>query len=205
MTWMAADMTDAPVPLGDYVPNADGRVVMYGMSWDHYETLLALRGERPSPRMAYLDGAIELVSPSKPHEQITRRMEALINAHCLDRDIAFFTSGSLTLRRRLKEAGLEPDASFNFGVDRDVPDLAVEVIWTSGGLEKLEIYCRLGIPEVWFWTAAGLVVHELVEGSYVVQARSTHLPDLDLHLVDRLARSSTTVNDMVRELRAAAK
>jgi Uma2 family endonuclease len=205
MTWMAADMTDAPVPLGDYVPSADERVVMYGMGWSQYETLLALRGERRSPRMAYLDGAIELMSPSKPHEQITRRMEALINAHCLDRDIAFFTSGSQTLRRQLKDAGLEPDASFNFDVDRDLPDLAVEVIWTTGGLAKLEIYRRLGVAEVWFWTAAGIVVHELVDDAYVAQRRSPRLPELDLDLVDRLARSHASVNDIVRELRAAGR
>ncbi len=205
MTSMAIHMTDAPVPLGEYVPKADERVVMYGMSWDHYETLLALRGERRSPRMAYLDGAIELMSPSKPHEQITRRMEALINAHCLDRDIPFFTSGSQTLRRRLAEAGLEPDASFNFDVDRELPDLVVEVVWTSGGIGKLEIYRRLHVAEVWFWTTQGLVVHALAQDAYVAQARSQRLPDLDLALVDRLARGTSSVNDIVRELRAANK
>jgi hypothetical protein len=30
------------------------------LDWDGYQTLLDLRGERPQPRMAYLDGVVEL-------------------------------------------------------------------------------------------------------------------------------------------------
>ncbi|MEG4506483.1 Uma2 family endonuclease [Microcoleus sp. F6_B4] len=32
-----------------------------------------------------------------------------------------------------------------------IPDLAIEVVFTSGGIDKLQLYKRLGIPEVWFW------------------------------------------------------
>ncbi len=34
---------------------------------------------------------------------------------------------------------------------REAPDLAIEVIWTSGGIDKLESYRGLGVGEVWFW------------------------------------------------------
>jgi hypothetical protein len=34
-----------------------------------------------------------------------------------------------------------------------LPDLAIELTWTWGGLDKLEIYSKLGVPEVWYWDA----------------------------------------------------
>ena len=200
---MATHMTDAPVPLGDYVPNADERLVMHGMSWEGYETLLALRGESRLPRVAYLDGAIELMSPSQEHEDIEARIEALINAYCIDADITVFPRGGPTLRRQLEEAGLEPDASFNFGWSKAIPDLALEVIWTSGGIEKLEIYRRLGIPEVWFWKEDAIEIFALDHGTYTRRTRSTWLPDLDASLVCRLALSTGSLNDTVRELRSS--
>jgi hypothetical protein len=32
-----------------------------------------------------------------------------------------------------------------------LPDVAIEVIWTRGGLDKLDVYRGLGVPEVWTW------------------------------------------------------
>jgi hypothetical protein len=30
--------------------------------------------------------------------------------------------------------------------DEDRPDIAIEVVWTSGGINKLEV-CKLGVPD----------------------------------------------------------
>ncbi|MFN9407014.1 MAG: Uma2 family endonuclease, partial [Dolichospermum sp.] len=37
------------------------------------------------------------------------------------------------------------------GANRKRPDLVIEVVVSSGGIDKLEAYKRLQIPEVWFW------------------------------------------------------
>lgn len=66
---------------------------------------------------------------------------------------------------------------------KDRLDLAIEVIWTSGGIDKLAIYQRLGIDEVWFWIAGRLEVHSLRGDSYERMARSRWLPGLDLDLM----------------------
>jgi hypothetical protein len=50
------------VPRGEYVPDADQRVVLYNHDWNKFEQLLAIRGDRSRPRVAYLDGAIELMT-----------------------------------------------------------------------------------------------------------------------------------------------
>jgi hypothetical protein len=40
------------------------------------------------------------------------------------------------------------------------------VIWTHGGLDKLEIYRGLGVREVWFWPEGRIEVHSLRGGRY---------------------------------------
>jgi hypothetical protein len=57
----------AAIPAGEYVPTADERIVMYNVPWSHFEVQLAMRGDVSVPRMAYLDGALELMWPSKGH------------------------------------------------------------------------------------------------------------------------------------------
>ena len=46
----------------------DQRVVMRGLGWEGYTTMLRLRGGRPVPRMIYLDGDLILMSPAYIHE-----------------------------------------------------------------------------------------------------------------------------------------
>ena len=64
----------------------------------------------------------------------------------------------------MKEAGCEADECYIFGPrprDKARPDLAIEVVWTSGGLDKLEVYRRLEVGEVWFWKDGVIAVHVL--------------------------------------------
>ena len=51
----------------------------------------------------------------------------------------------MTLKQRDKQAGKEPDECYCLYTDKDIPDLAIEVIYTSGGIDTLEIYRRIGI------------------------------------------------------------
>jgi Uma2 family endonuclease len=200
MTAMTSrEMTDAPVPRDEHVPTADQFVMLRG-TWETYQSLLDARGERSSPRIAFLDGVVQLMSPSRDHESIKSLLGDLVKAYCVEFDIAYTSAGSWTLRDELVEAGLEPDDCFVFGDHprrKQRPDLAIEVIWTRGGLEKLEIYRRLGIPEVWFWDHGEISVHALrrsrrrgnqaPDSAYVVVERSIGLPEIDLGLVARLA------------------
>jgi Uma2 family endonuclease len=89
--------------------------------------------------------------------------------------------------------------------DKDMPDLALEVIWSHGGLDKLEIYRGLGVAEVWVWERdAGLRVHALRDEHYERRDRSALLPDLDLAwLASFLDRPTQT--QAVRALRSALR
>jgi Uma2 family endonuclease len=194
------------VPRGEYVPDADNRVVMYNLDWDRFEQLLAIRGDRSQPRMAYLDGAIELMSPSRDHEAIKSKIGMLVETYLYELGIVFEPVGSWSIKHRPDEAGAEPDECYLVPYDpsdarHDRPDVVIEVVWTSGGIDKLEIYRRLGVPEVWFWIDGAITVHVLDAGGYDQRSRSARLPDLDLELLCRLLELPT-VNEAVRELRA---
>ena len=56
----------------------------------------------------------------------------------------------------------------------------IEVVITSGGLNKLEGYRRMGVVEVWFWEDGSLEIYHLqADGNgYELVENSVLLPDL---------------------------
>jgi Uma2 family endonuclease len=194
-------MTNTPVPLGEYVPTADQRIVLRGLSWAGYQTLRALRGDRRSPRMAYLDGSVELMGTSREHEGIKGCLGRLVEAFCTVRGIPWTTFGNWLLDDESEEAGLEPDECYVFGPDPlgpDRPQLAIEVVWTSGGINKLEIYRRLGVGEVWFWKRDVIQVFVLSAAGYEEAPRSACLPEIDLGVLCELAPVRPTSDAVAR-------
>lgn len=61
--------------------------------------------------------------------------------------------------------------------------MAIEVVWTSGGIEKLEIYRRLGVGEVWRWKDSRIEVHVLQGERHETSERSALFPELDVQLL----------------------
>jgi Uma2 family endonuclease len=78
------------------------------------------------------------------------------------------------------ESSGEPDESYCIGEDKDVHDLVLEVIITSGSINKLDVYKPKGVPEVWFWKSNQLRVFHLKGADYQEVTRSEFFPDLDM-------------------------
>ena len=178
MTAMAIEISRS-----ELVDTADQRVLMDGISWDDYEALLRMRGDRSVPRIVYLDGALELMTTSEDHERIKSVLAALLQAYMLHIGMEFSSYGHWTLKRRAERSGIEADDCYRIGLDQTrgrMPDLALEVIWTHGGLDKLEAYRRLGVREVWMWQHDEITVHALGPTGYVRHERSSLVPDIDL-------------------------
>ena len=127
------------------------RFISSGVSWSNYEALLTKLQENSHYRVTYLDGILEIVSPSIRHENIKKRLAILLERYLYKKRIKFKPMGSSTIRKQLKQAGAEPDECYCIGNPNPIPDLAIEVNITSGSVDKLEIYRRLGVVEVWFW------------------------------------------------------
>jgi Uma2 family endonuclease len=91
--------------------------------------------------------------------------------------------------------GAEPDECYVFGhvAEPERPDLVIEVVWTSGGIDKLDIYRRLAVPEVWYWRNGRISVHVLDGEQYREASSSVALAGIDLvELVSYMDASSTS-------------
>jgi Uma2 family endonuclease len=175
----------------------DSIVVFRDQTWNDYERMLRARGDHSPPLLAFLDGEIEQMSPGDSHERIDLNCSRMVTDYCLAHGIMLQGIGSWLLRDKLKHAGLEPDSGFIFGrKTAKRPDLAIEVEWSRGGIDRLEIYRRLGIREVWRWREYTLHVHQLVRGSYREADRSRFLPEIHVELMTKLLELRY-VNDIV--------
>src|SRR5947199_199851 len=109
---------------------------MSRLDWWQFEAMLAVRGDAAGVRVAYLGGTLELTSPSRTHEFVKTMVGRLLEAYAEESGLFLNGFGSLTMKNRTREVAVEPDECYAVGTDKDTPDLAIEVIWTSGGIEK---------------------------------------------------------------------
>lgn len=185
-------------------PLEDKIVLLRDATWADYQRHLEMRGDHSAPRFAYLEGVLEIMSPSLTHESIKSLIGRLVEVWCLENAIEFRTCGSWTIEKKAESRGVEPDECYVFGdvIDPVSPDLAIEVVWTSGGLNKLEIYRKLNVREVWFWRRGRLTVHALRGETYEAIAHSEILRGIDLaQLVSFLDRRTTS--QAIRDYRAS--
>ena len=159
-----------------------------GVSWGQYLELdQALGHDRPDPRLYYLDGELEIMSTSLKHEELKKWLADLLGDYFYEAGIETFPHGQATMRI-LKEGGAEPDESWCFARQKKFPDLVLEIALTSGGLDKLEIYRRFAVPEVWLWRKGGLEIWTLRRNRYAYDGpakKSRLLPSLDVAALTR--------------------
>lgn len=186
---VAYELPDDAYPDDTY----DQVIVLRGVSWDQYVALNDANGEAAIPKFAYLDGELELVVTSDRHEIIKKLGARLVEAYAEETNMQFCGAGNTTFRKKSKKAGLEPDECYWVGKISKYPDLAIEVVYRSGGLNKLEVYRRLGVREVWFWIKDGFRIYHLHKDVYREVARSVVVPGIDL---DVIARIVMTTDDM---------
>jgi Uma2 family endonuclease len=187
-------------------PRADQRVFLRGLTWSDFEAVLAARGDRAGPRIAYLEGVLEIMSPSRFHEEIKKSLARLFEAWADERQLPIQGRGSMTMRTAPEQRAAEPDECYILGdLPKEFADIVLEVSWTSGGLDKLEIYRGLRIREVWMWEDGALHVHVLRGDGYVASERSELLPDLDLALLAKHALEHDNQSRAVWAYRAALR
>lgn len=168
--------------------DVDERVVLRNVDWRTYSAIRELI-DSPGVKMTYLHGALEIMSPSRKHEGIKTRVARLVELFTLERDIPLYGYGSTTFKREAKERGLEPDECYCVGEDmREYPDIAFEVIVTSGGIDKLEVYRGLGVRELWFWKDDRFWLYALDGDAYRPIERSAFIPSLDFEALTGFVR-----------------
>ncbi|MGB3786547.1 MAG: Uma2 family endonuclease [Phormidesmis sp.] len=181
-------MTATLVNLSTELPSEEQRLRLDGVSWQQYDALVALFVDQfPALRMTYLEGILEIMTTSAEHERLKTMIGRLIEAFAEELDIDLNGYGSATFKKEAAARGLEPDECYVFGELGDAPDIAVEIVLTSGGLEKLEVYKGLGVQEVWFWENQSFSVYGFIdaETGYEKLDNSRLLPQIDLPLLSQ--------------------
>ncbi|HKE13517.1 MAG TPA: Uma2 family endonuclease [Kofleriaceae bacterium] len=194
--------TAARTPLAGVALPAEGehRVVINGVPWQTYSAIRELL-DQPGLRMTYIEGTLELMTPSPLHELRKKTIARLLEVFALERDVPLVGYGQTTFRREAKQRGLEPDECYVLGGElRDAPDIALEVVVTSGGIGKLPVYAGLGVREVWFFEDDAFRLYQLVREEYQAIDRSVLIPALDFTVLTRFA-SRADQHEAVREYR----
>ena len=146
-----AEFTDLPAP----------GVLLTGVSWDLYEELLRVVGDRPI-RMSYDRGDLEIMSPLPKHEKWKKIIGWMVEVLSMELDIPMEPLGSTTFRRNVLAKGLEPDECYYIANEAAVrnkdeidlkkdppPDLAIEIELTHRSVNRERIYAGLGVPGLW--------------------------------------------------------
>lgn len=175
------------------------RILLHDISWQQFEALLQDLGDHRAARLAYDRGTLEIMTPLPEHEYYKEVLSEATKeiADILERDYESY--GSTTWRRQIQEAGLEPDNCFyfqnefkvrgklSFDLDRDPPpDLSLEIDLTSKSLNRLPIYARLGVPELWCYDDEQITIYHLRQGAYVEAANSLVFPQLPIRELPQL-------------------
>jgi Uma2 family endonuclease len=183
----------------------DQRFVIYGVPWLAYVAMRDALEDQPGLRMTYLEGTLELMSPSKKHEEFKKLIARLVEAYAEEMDLNLNGYGNMNLRKKAKKRGLEPDECYSLGRAGKVPDIAIEVVLTSGVVNKMSVYEGLSVPEVWVWEAGAFSILRLTERGYEARPRSEVLPDLDLDFLASFVEEGANQTQRVKAFRRALR
>ena len=156
---------------------SDRILTITGTKWSDYQKFNS--EEYPGYRVSYFKGEIIIVSPGLNHEIIAEVINRLIIAYCERFDILDFPFRQTRLEVEGK-AGKEQDIAYSFNLRKSLPELVVEVIFTSGDIKQLKTsYEIIGIPELWIWKDSEMTFYYLVDGKYVEISNSNILPKME--------------------------
>lgn len=168
---------------------SDQILILTGADWEYYEKLDV--PEYNSYLISFFYGEITIVSPGRNHEKIADMIRYIILGYCRKFNIRFYTFNSTRLKEEGKE-GKEPDTAYAFNKDKDKPDLAVEVNFSSGSLNDLTKYKYLKIKEVWIWQNREIKFYLLQDDRYIEVEQSINLKGIKSSiLIDYINRSFT--------------
>jgi Uma2 family endonuclease len=159
------------------------------VSWEEYEAVAGALGERPGVRITFDRGELEIMVPSLDHDFGDRFLALLVPELARALKLPFRPGGSVTMKLKGKQKAIEGDdvfwlanASKLAGVRKldltvhPPPDLALEVDVSHSSMNRLRIYAKMGVPEVWRLDGDALTFHVLVGKRYEARECSLAFP-----------------------------
>jgi Uma2 family endonuclease len=173
--------------------STDQRVVQYGRSWEQFKSIQNGFQDAAGVRLFYYDGTVEILMPGRDHELFSWIIGHLIGTFLAQKGVFFQPTGAMTQEKE-REVSAQADQSFCIGAVKPIPDLSIEIIFSSGSIDKLARYRALGVPEVWLWQDGVLTLYRLRCNGYEPIDRSEleGLQDLNIDLLKRCALIAET-------------
>ena len=167
------------IPLLDH-PIQEKLVTVADVSWEEFKAIEAQLKDNRNVRLSYLSGILEIMSPiGEKHEYVKRTLSYLLEAYMRELGIRFYGRGGFTLEEPGYASGT-PDESYCIGNNKETPDIVIEVIVTSGTINRKELYKPKKVPEDWFWKSDQIKIFRLnAGGEYEQVNRSSFFPNLD--------------------------
>ena len=180
----------------------DQRIVHHG-TWEQFKFIQKGFDGSPGVRLFYYDGTIEILMPGQYHEIFAHIIGYLVTTFLVEQGIFFKPTGGMT-QEKSEVVSAQADQSYCIGSAKPIPDLSIEVVFTSGSISKLERYKALGVPEVWFWEDGVLNLYHLGDGSYekIERSQLPGLSNLNLDLLRRcILMAETDSGEAIRMFR----
>lgn len=179
----------------------DQWIIQRGISWDRFKKIQEGFSGCAGVRLFYFDGTVEILTVGPEHEIYKSIIGMLIEIFLVEKGIEFTPTGSMDQEKQ-GSASAQADESYCLGTFKSVPDLSIEVVFSSGGPNKLVRYQALGVPEVWFWEDGVFAIHCLRDQGYEKVQQSELLPDLEFDLLTRCVVMNSRV-EAARTFRTA--
>lgn len=166
-------------------PVQDQRIIQSERTWEQF-ALIRQGFEHSGVKLFYHDGVIEILMPGREHELVSAVIALLLGIFFVEQEIEFEPTGSMD-QEKVGEAFVQADQSYCFGASKPIPDLSIEVVFTSSGINKLARYQVLAVPEVWFWEEGRFSLYHWREAGYqqIYQSELPELARLDIELLTR--------------------
>jgi Uma2 family endonuclease len=184
-------------------------IVIADADWATYERFLTAIGDRPL-RCTYDSGRLEIMAPMRLHERERRLSSSIVERTAFLAKLPYEPCGSMTIRRQDLDRGFEPDECAyirnaarmlqnrepDFTVDPP-PDLAIEIDLTSSSIDRLALYAKMGIPELWRYVdGAFQFLHLQTDRTYAVRDVSLNFPFLPVAELNRFIDMVGTVHHL---------
>ncbi|MDJ1184907.1 Uma2 family endonuclease [Roseofilum casamattae] len=194
-------LRDRPI---DPSPNStDKTLIVEQRTWEQFQWLRQGFEGTSGVRLGYYRGTIEIVMPGEEHEFFKTIIGFLIELFLIEKGIDLIPAGSMTQEKK-GLVSLQADESYWIIAKKEIPDLSIEVIFTSGNSSKLERYQALGVPEVWFWEDGVFALYHLREDGYdrIEASELPGLTELNIQLLSQcVLLAQTSRVEAVRQFR----
>ncbi len=205
-----------PQPIAQPPRGELSSVLLQGISWETYQSLVQELESQPNKRLTYDNGLLEIFMPLPPHESYKRWTGRFVETLTEELDIEIRSLSASTWSRKDLAKGLEADECYyiqnesairgKMSIDLTIdppPDLAIElrsanateIDITSPSLPRLPIYHALGIPEVWRFDGTKMHILVLINGKYEEVVTSIALPIVTPEILQTWLTQATTMGE----------